>query len=320
MIRFLKSLFIFACFTSIVYVLSIVLFGYFVPLGLRSNLPFNLGGIGYSYTRFKEAKNHQNADVLVLGSSHAYRGYDPRIFKKQNWSMFNLGSSAQTPKQTAYVLKRYLANFHPKLVIFDLYPVLFKSDGVESTVDLLSNTALDEELLDLSLAENNIRVYNTMVYRVCHDMFGFNKGFAEKSPDETGDTYVKGGYVESFQQFKPKAFYKEDAYELDEEQLEALQDIVHTLKDHHIPYILLQSPLPKSRYDSFVNNHTVDSIFRNYGTYKNANEVLSVPDSCFFDQSHLNQRGVNIYNEYVVKLIKQGKYLSDEHLAKKTPY
>lgn len=318
--KFLKSLIIFACFTSAVYALSIVLFGYFVPLSLRSNLPFHLGGIGYSYTRFNEAAGYQHADVLILGSSHAYRGYDPRLFSKQNWSMFNLGSSAQTPKQTAYVLKKYLKNFHPKLVIFDLYPILFKSDGVESTVDLLSNTTLDEELWNLGLAENNIQVYNTMLYRVCHDMLGFNKGFIEKSPDGTGDTYIKGGYVESFHQFEPRSFYKEEKYELDKQQLKALQNIVQMLKDNDIPFMLLQSPLPKSRYDSFVNNRMVDSVFMNYGLYKNANEVLSIPDSCFFDHSHLNQRGVNMYNEYVIDLIKEGKYLPDERFAEKAAY
>ena len=48
------------------------------------------------YLRKIDADTTINIDVLVLGSSHAYRGFDPRIFKKAGIKLFNFGSSGQT--------------------------------------------------------------------------------------------------------------------------------------------------------------------------------------------------------------------------------
>ena len=79
----------------------------------------------------------KNVDVLFLGSSHAYRGFDPRIFRKRGYSSFNLGSSAQTPSQTKVWLKRYLKHLNPKIVIYEVYPGTFSSDGIEASLDLV---------------------------------------------------------------------------------------------------------------------------------------------------------------------------------------
>src|SRR5262245_26702081 len=52
---------------------------------------------GQSVPQWQEFDQKEHYDVLVLGSSHAYRGYDPEHFAKRGLRMFNLGSTAQTP-------------------------------------------------------------------------------------------------------------------------------------------------------------------------------------------------------------------------------
>ncbi|MGK9120099.1 hypothetical protein [Olivibacter jilunii] len=309
--KFFISLIAFAGVACIICCLGIIAFGRFVPFSVRSNLPYVLGGVGYSYTRFNEAKEiDRNVDVLVVGSSHAYRGYDPRIFEQYDWKLFNLGSSAQTPVQTAYLFDKYIAKFRPKLVVIDVYPVLFKSDGIESVIDLVSNGELDEELVRLSVAQNNISVYNTLFYRAFADAFGFNKGFVEKNPSSTGDLYVSGGYVESKGRFKGKKEFKATSYSFLPNQVDAFEHIIAKMRQRNIPYIILQSPIPQAKYARVTNNAYADAFFSKYGFYRNANEVLKLPDSCFLDESHLNQWGVNRYNEYVVNLIKEKGYLN----------
>lgn len=243
------------------------------------------------------------------GSSHAYRGYDPRIFEQYNWKLFSLGSSSQTPVQTAYLFDKYISKFHPKLVIIDVYPILFKSDGVESVIDLVSNAELDADLVDLSLSQNNISVYNTLCYRAVSDALDLNQNFTEESPNETGDVYVSGGYVQSFGRFKGKSHYDETTYSFLPEQMAAFERIVNQLRNDKIPYLILQSTIPQAKYKHVTNNAFADSYFSKFGFYRNANEALKLPDSCFLDESHLNQSGVIHYNKYVVDLIKKTGYL-----------
>lgn len=66
--KFLTSLIAFVGMTFIICCVGIFVFGRFVPFSIRGNLPYVLGGVGYSYTRFNEAeKNAKNVDVLVVG-------------------------------------------------------------------------------------------------------------------------------------------------------------------------------------------------------------------------------------------------------------
>lgn len=308
--KFLISLISFVGIACVICFMGLIVFGRFAPFSIRPNLPYVLGGVGYSYTRFDEAKKvEKNVDVLVVGSSHAYRGYDPRIFAKQRWKLFNLGSSSQTPIQTAYLFTKYMARFQPKLVIIDVYPILFKSDGIESVIDLVSNAELDTGLVNLSLSHNNISIYNTLFYRALADVLEFNDDFKEENPNKNGDLYVSGGYVQSTDRFKGAKYYKSVNYSFLPDQIRAFERIIHTLKERKIPYLILQSPIPQAKYKRVTNNIFADKLFAKYGFYRNANEHLKLPDSCFLDESHLNQFGVNHYNKYVIDLIKNYGFL-----------
>src|SRR5690606_12876278 len=107
-IQFIKLLkrfvaFIFLCF--FIYSVFVCIWGYFLPVKYSKNLNFKIGS---SYIRFQEVKKYNNVDIVFIGSSHAYRGFDPRIFKKAGYSSFNMGSTAQTPVQTKYLLEQYI--------------------------------------------------------------------------------------------------------------------------------------------------------------------------------------------------------------------
>ncbi|HET6226834.1 MAG TPA: hypothetical protein VFF27_11185, partial [Bacteroidia bacterium] len=75
---------------------------------LITNIKTNVGGPGQSLLRFREAKQHIGVDLLFLGSSHASKGFDNRLFEKSYCkTSFNLGSGLQTPQNSFYILKQY---------------------------------------------------------------------------------------------------------------------------------------------------------------------------------------------------------------------
>ncbi len=192
---FFKQLFKFFACALIFYIGFVVFFGLMAPGALKKNLNFPIGSYGHMFSRIKEVQTKKNIDLLFVGSSHSYRGFDPRIFEDHNYSCFNLGSSSQSPIQTEILFKQYLHQLNPKLVVFEVYPKTFESDGVEAALDLLANDKIDIDMIKMCFHLNNIKTYNTLIYGLFAQVFNLNKNFSEAKVIKE-DTYIDGGYVE----------------------------------------------------------------------------------------------------------------------------
>ncbi|MCF6129894.1 hypothetical protein L1S35_09420 [Flavobacterium sp. AS60] len=302
-IFFLGSLMKFIAFTAFVYVVFIIGFGLFMPKVLSKNLSYKRGSNGHLFSRVNEINEYKNVDVLFLGSSHAYRGFDPRIFQKHGLKTFNLGSSAQTPIQTELLLNRYLDKLKPKLVVYEVYPGTFALDGVESALDIISNDENDSETIKMALELNNIKVYNTMIYGFFRDIFHLNKNYKEKIVKKY-DTYVKGGFVERnslyFKGFK--SLKNKSDWEFKVEQFDAFKRNLDKLKAMNISYVLVQAPITSQLYKSHTNNEYFDNKMKTYGKYYNFNGKLNLVDSLhFYDEHHLNQKGVELFDDFLLK-------------------
>ncbi len=182
-------------FAILFYLLLLFISGRFLPQPLKPNLIYPKSGYGMSEIRFTEVDTFKQVDVLFLGSSHAYRGFDNRKFDAKNITSFNLGSSSQTPIQTELLLRRYLNILNPALVIIEVSPLSFMSDGVESAPDLIANDQADFEMLRMSMDLNHIKVYNAALYAFMDRAIGENS-IQSKTDIKNYDQYVSGGFVE----------------------------------------------------------------------------------------------------------------------------
>lgn len=300
--RFILDNIGFAVFAIVMYLMLIVLFGLCAPRFLKKNLLYKIGTQGHTYTRLKDVANTRNVNILFVGSSHSYRGYDPRIFSEKNLKAFNIGSSAQTPLQTEFLIDKYLENLNPQTVIFDVYPAVFGLDGIESGIDIINNGTIDMQIFLMAVKINNIRVYNTLIYAFFRQLFKLDKNFKEERTKD-GDTYVSGGYVQTYKKYKSTLAIKPKLYTISSSQLKAFTRILEKLKKRNINFILVQAPMTVKKYNLFKNNSEMDSLLMRYGKYYNFNKILSLPDSMFYDDDHLNQIGVNIFNRKLMEVI-----------------
>lgn len=278
--------------------------GEFAPSFLIKNLVYKKGGIGFMDKRLEEVNKKKNIDILFIGSSHVYRGFDPRIFAKQGYSSFNLGSSAQTPIETKFLLDKYVTTLNPKFVIIDVYPSILSNDGTESALDLISNSKIDSEIIKFALEFKNIKVYNTLIFAYYKQLLGNSKKNSYKKTPKT-DHYITGGFVESFKKYSSNSKSNKAVYEKlqpSQKQLQKLDEIINIFNNRNIKFLLVQSPISQLKYNSFKNNSSVDSVLHKKGPYINFNEVLKLNDSLFIDDHHLNQHGVAVYNEKFIKL------------------
>jgi len=311
--KFFTKIFSFAIFASIFYVCILFLWGNYTSVLFKPNLNYLLGGYGHSFTRFKEVKEvNEDIDILFLGSSHTYRGFDTRIFEEQGFNTFNLGTTSQTPIQTLTLVQRYLDQIKPKLVVYEVYPITLMVDGVEGSLDVISNDYNDWRSLRMALKANNVKTYNTFIYSATRDILGMNKSFAEpiKKINETrgDDVYIEGGFVQKETGFLDLRKIVPKHIRVDKMQLKAFEQIVEEMDRRGIDLILLYAPISKAMYASLSNKPYYDSLIATYGEYYNFNNMIDLDDTLhFYDRHHLNQPGVELFNDQLIKMIKENK-------------
>lgn len=301
--KLIRYVVLFLLFSGVAYVAFLCIWGDIMPGFLQRNMYYRMGYGGHMFTRMEEVKHVKNVDVLFLGSSHAYRGFDPRIFAKHGLKSFNLGSSLQSPMQTEVLLNRYLHTINPKVIIYEVYYPAFTSDGVESALDIISNDKNDLESVKMIMNLNHIGTTNTFIYGLCNDLIGATNAFNEDSV-KGEDTYVKGGYVQrASTPFKNAMKESPWKYDINDHQWNTFIKLIHLIKNKNIKLILVQTPISKSLYKTFEKKEAFNKMMKQYGEYYNFNEILQLDDSLhFYDPDHLNQAGVEIFNDKLIHL------------------
>jgi hypothetical protein len=301
MAAFLSRLAKFIVFSLCFIVMGIIIWGTAVPLQLQQNLFYALGSEGYLRTKIGEVDAYGQVDVVVLGSSHALTGFDPRIFHESGISMFNLGSASQTPIQTQIMVERYMNKLNPKIVIFEVYPGVFGADGVESALHFLANDHIGKDTMAMAFNINNLSVYSTLVYGWWRQTLTLDKYYVEERAKD-GTTYISGGYVERpVTVFAGSAGDRVREWRLRTDQKEAFEKTIDKLLADGREVILVQAPITQELYRSFANNDEVDAYFSAAGpSYYNLNLLMPLSDRYFFDTNHLNQDGVEIMNRWII--------------------
>jgi hypothetical protein len=271
-----------------------------MPVWLNNNLIYKQRG-GHLHSRLAELNKHQNVDVLFLGSSHAYRGFDTRIFKERGIPSFNLGSSSQAPVQSLMLLKKHIDNLQPKKIIFEVCPQSLSSDGIESALDIISNGKIDFQSIKMAIDLNHIKVYNTLIYSGIRQLLNFDQDFVEEKHIGK-DIYISGGYVQRDDvQFKYKRPIEKN---INPEQMAAFKELVSWVKSKDIDLILVQAPVTTTEYNSYADNAGFDKLMQDYSSYYNFNTLITLEDSLnFYDPHHLNQLGVEIFNNELIDLL-----------------
>jgi hypothetical protein len=300
--NFIKSLFIFIPFSILMYVILIAVWGNYAPYQLKRNLNFPFA-TGYTCSRIKNIRDVKDVDILFLGSSHAYSSFDPRIFKQHGLNTFSLGSSSQSHMQTELLLKRYLDDLNPKLIIYDVYPGVFELDGVESAIDIIVNDKNDLESIKMALTLNHVKVYNALIYGLYRDFFKKEVDCSEEL-SIVGQTYIEGGYVETKSLYFEPVDFPERRWYLEDEQVEFFERALLLIKQRNIPVIFIQTPITQSLYKSISNNSEFDDWMKTYSVYYNFSELPELNDELhFWDDDHLNQAGVEIFNAKLIEIL-----------------
>lgn len=308
---FLKDLFVFMLLAVVAYPLLIIGASFLYKDGAYGNVFYALGNIGHLWTRVRDTSVPPPHDVLVLGSSLAYRGFDPRVFKTHGIAMFNLGSSRQTALQGEVLVKRHWDRSRPRIVIIAVSPDMFMAKGVEleSALDLIANDRLDVLTLRMACATRNIRVLNTLIYSGARQGLNLDADFKEPNNIEK-DIYIPGGYVErrsfGFTMSLPTAPFDSQP---DPGQLRAFQRTVAFIEAQGAHLILVHPPVTPLRR-SGPESAWAQQLWSASAPFYDMSALHGDQDSAYFyDGLHQNQAGVERFNEALINTMR-----SDGHL------
>lgn len=302
---FFINLLAFSVFAIFFYIFFVIVWGDYKSPRLKDNLSYQKFASGHLTTRIRELDSINEVDVLFLGSSRSYRHYDTRKFSINGRIAFNLGSSSQTMLQTEYFINKYYSKLKPKIVVFDIYPGMFTGDGVESTLDVISNEKINWESTKFAIGHRNLKVINTLFYSYYREIFHNANGILEdKYKPETKDLYVKGGYVEREIYYAKKDSFAKSKIIFDQDQIQSFNKIISLLKKSDAKIFLVISPMHKSNFDSYTNFTVLDSLVLSHGL--NLERYIGVDGldeiKHFYDPYHLNQDGVEIFNNEFIKV------------------
>ena len=305
---FIRKFFLFTILALFIYTALFAILFYVrttdIPVIFRTTQGNTYRG-GHTYVAFRQFDPKAKYDIIVLGSSHAYRGYDPAIFKKYNYNLFNLGTNSQINLVSYFIAREFIRKENCKNVIFDIYDPVFKRHSLESVSDYIQNSLSTRYVLRLMKEEKDIRTINMFTMRYFND---FNGVF---NPDTAG---IKQGYVPYFTQLKSDAKRLERDNIPDDKALIHFEELIKYLQHEGINVIMAEHPLPtnftipKAKHEQFLES--INPILKKYNIpfYDHLYDSTMTDIQYFSNTNHLSVAGVAKYNEALLKeLIKDNR-------------
>jgi len=278
-----------------------------MPPVIRTNDGYCTHANHATWRMLQEIGDRGKVDVLFVGSSHVYRGYDVRIFERAGMKAFNMGTSAQTPVQSLYLMKKYLDLLDPELLVLDVWPEIFAIDGVESSLDLLSLEDPGKEEWQLMQHHRHLKVTTTWVDALVHDLLGSEGCERWLEPIEK-DVYVKGGFVErKLEYYVPGTGQKNNIrVPYREDQFEALEEIIDMARERDIRVLLVFTPVSKELYGRYTGLEEFGRRMSALAPYVDFNQRVDLVDSLhFYDDNHMNQRGVERFDAELIGYLRE---------------
>ena len=240
--------------------------------------------------------NPTKYDAIVLGSSHAYRGYDPRIFEQAGVSVFNAGTSAQNAKGSLVLYNEYLRD-RADVFILDVYDPVFELEGTESNMRLIQNVPTNAAAFALVKQEVKMYTLNALAVRLA------SLNVKDEAPN---NDYVKNGFCEKKGILYAVEPLNDSVFDANEEMFLAFERMVKQMQADGKRIVLCSHPLPQSPglrnyHEKFLSRFTplIECLGVPYIDLTYYTEGFGVNE--FADLSHLNQQGVELYNQLLLQ-------------------
>jgi hypothetical protein len=257
---------------------------------------------GHEPVMFNDFHPEHPYDVIVLGSSRAYRGYDPDIFQAYNLDMFNAGTSAQHPLATWTLLTELIKPQKEPLYIVDVFDFVFEGEGIESSGRIIENLPENYQAFDLMVHHPDLRNVNAFTARL----------LSQNTPDESPvKQYVRNGFCNTTDTLKhqltPRVFYH---FKQNDRFVEYFEKVMTELDRRNAKYVYVCAPYPTNSLRKTFHLDFLQAIQPTMQKHAapffdcSFSEVFT--DTLdFSDDMHLNANGVPKFNRLLLTELKR---------------
>ena len=283
------------------FLLPIILAGVCMEILLR-NIPND-----YLYKKEHLDKHSNEIETLILGSSHAFYGFDPIYFSSKT---FNASHVSQTLDYDFEIFKKYQDNFNSLKTL--IVPISYASlwEKLENTteswrvknyslyykINISKSIVNNTELFSNNLKTNIRRVYHFYVKNeknISCSSLGWGTDYKSiNSADliETGKTAAERHTEENINAKESSKVFNDN--------IAILNSLVESCKKQNIRIIFITPPAYKTYIENLNKEQKTKTIEtmtnfanRNNCEYLNLLEDSSFVSDDFFDADHLNEIG-----------------------------
>ncbi len=248
--------------------------------------------------------NTMNEDVIIFGSSRAYRHYDPDILEDSlGLTVYNCGLSAYSIIGNYGFYKIVKERYNPKIIIYEIYNTdLMISDNHKYLGELrylYDRVGVDSIFWNVDRTER---------YKMVSKMYRFNSTFPEMTREfiKPSQKFRKGAIMTNKKMIsEPKPIEKHESFKYDSLKLYYLERLIKDC-DCTTQIIFTVSPMYENtdermlepvkalcnKYNIPLISHYTDSSFNNKREY-------------FYDRIHMNRDGATAYSKVVAGEIKK---------------
>lgn len=267
-------------------------------------LILNVPDVGVNQTNAVQAMFKRNADVLVLGPSSANHHYNCKILEDSlEMTAYNAGRDGQNIVYAAMVLTANMERKAPKKVILDMSGVMLDGSwnshlsdmncyyGISNQVDsIIEDVSNWQDILKLHL--NLYRYNNTWPWIV--------NGYLAKTQED-----LNGYRPMPVQNGKMKSSVSKSHFKADSVDMKYLNSIVGACKNRHIDLLICSSPCLRvdgGNFHQFMKDYCSKKGLR-YLDWNGDTTYINHPE-LFYDMSHLNSIGADMFTKELVSKIK----------------
>lgn len=282
------------------------------------------------------AQEKNSIDVLIVGSSHAYSSFDPRIFQEiLDKNTYILATNSQTVTQTYYNVKEALKYQRPQIIILEAFSIDDNSNwqnGGRDDADFDKNWKKESNidgmkpgLVKLEAICNQYTAGNWF-YAGCR-LIRCHQNWKDANLIRSNYKYLQNG-VYSFECFRtsvshmsPKVMkqyedmdFNETPYTISDENEKHFHMLAKLCRENDIQLYVVMAPM----YDGYIEKINYNSQYESVNAlvsseqipYLDCNtvyeEIGMIPDDfedAFSDVIHLNAQGAEKISRYVAKKI-----------------
>lgn len=261
----------------------------------------------------------ENIDLLFLGSSHAYRSFNPYSFDGTlSLNAFNIGSPGQNPIISYHLLKEVLRQGHqPRLIVYEPFWLTLCGDDTDfySSAHIFHQLTFSENKIEFFWRGFNfpssLRLFSTIFYnrRFLRNVFfsddnSYNchyqgKGFVPSLKLVTADELTKNYLIGPNEEFnRNRISYLDKLLDLAKSENIAVIAVMAPVHPEVLPKIEGYMKIHKQLNDIFA---TADVPFIDYNLTNHAD--LNLLSEYFMDADHLNECGAMAFSEEMVRLL-----------------